>query len=306
MKIKSSILIVSAVLTGSLMSCQSKQSTDNVLPDKEIALQLYSIREVIGDSAKYADNHADALAKLREMGYTAVEAANYNNGKFYGVSPEQFKADCEAAGLTVLSSHATRGLNGEELTTGNLEDAMKWWDEAIAAHKAAGMTYIVSPWTNFPENLEQAKILCDYHNAVGQKVNEAGMKYGYHTHSHEFKNINGTDIAWIDYMMENIAPENMFWQQDVYWTVMAGKSPVEQIKKYPGRFTLLHIKDLYELGQSGMVNFEPIFNHADEAGLAGYVVEQEGTDGSHSIMDGVEMSATYLREKDFVAPSYSK
>lgn len=306
MKFKSNILIMSVALAGSLVSCQPKQSTENVLPDKEIALQLYSIREVLGDSASYADNHAEALPQLREMGYTAVEAANYGNGKFYGISPEQFKADCEAAGLTPLSSHATRPLNDEELASGNFENAMQWWDEAIAAHKAAGMTYIVSPWTNVPDNIDQAKVICDYHNAVGQKVREAGLKYGYHTHSHEFNKINGTDTLWIDYMMENIAPENMFWQMDVYWAVMAGKSPVEQIKKYPGRFALLHIKDLYELGESGMVNFEPIFNKADLAGMESYVVEQEGTDGSHSIMEGVAMSADYLRRADFVKPSYTK
>lgn len=306
MNFKSNILTATALLAGTLVGCQPKQSTENVLPDKDIALQLYSIREVLGDSASYADNHAEALPQLREMGYTAVEAANYGNGKFYGIAPEQFKADCEAAGLTPLSSHATRPLNGEELASGNFESAMEWWDEAIAAHKAAGMEYIVSPWTNVPENIEQAKIICDYHNAVGQKVREAGMKYGYHTHSHEFDKINGTDTLWIDYMMENIAPENMFWQMDVYWAVMAGKSPVEQIKKYPGRFTLLHIKDLYELGQSGMVDLAPIFALADQAGMNGFVVEQEGTDGSHSIMDGVKMDATYLREADFVKPSYAK
>lgn len=306
MNFKSSILSVSLVLAGTLMSCQPKQQADNVLPDKDIALQLYSIREVLGDSARYADNHAEILPQLREMGYTAVEAANYGNGKFYGITPEEFKADLEAAGLTALSSHATRALNDEEIASENFEEAMKWWDEAIAAHKAAGMKYIVSPWTNVPKNIEEAKVICDYHNAVGKKVNEAGMKYGYHTHSHEFKKIDGTDTLWIDYMMENIAPENMFWQMDVYWAVMGQKSPVEQIKKYPGRFALLHIKDLYELGQSGMVNFEPIFNMANTAGMEGFVVEQEGTDGSHSIMDGVKMDAEYLRGSDFVKPSYAK
>lgn len=109
---------------------------------------------------------------------------------------------------------------------------------------------------------------------------------------------------WIEYMMENVAPENMFWQMDVYWAVMAGKSPVEYIKKYPGRFAMLHIKDQYELGQSGMVNFEPIFNAAAESGLKDFVVEQEGTDGSHAIMEGMAMNADYLRRADFVKSQY--
>lgn len=298
------IAIVMALATGAFTGCRHTQSVTDVLPEKEIALQLYSIREVIGDSAKYADNHETLLKELHDMGYSAVEAANYNNGRFYGVTPEQFKADCEAAGLKALSSHTTRGLTPEELAGHNFDEALKWWDDAIAAHKAAGMSYIVTPWGNVPTTLEEAQTLCDYHNAIGAKCNAAGLKYGYHTHSHEFKNIGDTDRMWIEYMMENVAPENMFWQMDVYWAVMAGKSPVEYIKKYPGRFALLHIKDQYELGQSGMVNFEPIFNAAADSGLENFVVEQEGTDGTHSVMEGVAMNADYLRRADFVKEAY--
>lgn len=298
------VIISAALVAGFLAGCRQSKPVAETLPEKEMALQLYSIRDVIGDSAKYAENHETLLKELRDMGYSAVEAANYNNGKFYGVTPEQFKADCEAAGLNPLSSHTTRGLTPEELAGHNFDEALKWWDEAIAAHKAAGMTYIVTPWGNVPTTLEEAQTLCDYHNAIGAKCNEAGLRYGYHTHSHEFKNIGDTDRMWIEYMMENVAPENMFWQMDVYWAVMAGKSPVEYIKKYPGRFALLHIKDQYELGQSGMVNFEPIFNAAAESGLENFVVEQEGTDGSHSVMDGMAMNADYLRRADFVRNAY--
>lgn len=298
------VIISAALVAGFLAGCRQSKPVAETLPEKEMALQLYSIRDVIGDSAKYAENHETLLKELRDMGYTAVEAANYNNGKFYGVTPQQFKVDCEAAGLKPLSSHSTRGLTPEEIAGHNFDEALKWWDEAIAAHKAAGMTYIVTPWGNVPTTLEEAQTLCDYHNAIGAKCNEAGLRYGYHTHSHEFKNIGDTDRMWIEYMMENVAPENMFWQMDVYWAVMAGKSPVEYIKKYPGRFELLHIKDQYELGQSGMVNFEPIFNAAAESGLKNFVVEQEGTDGSHSVMAGVAMNADYLRRADFVRNAY--
>ena len=57
---------------------------------KQIGLQLYSIRDVIGSADKYAQNHVEVFKKLASWGYTAVEAANYDQGKgtFYGVSPE--------------------------------------------------------------------------------------------------------------------------------------------------------------------------------------------------------------------------
>lgn len=301
-----SLIIAAAVLAAGLMSCHTAdRSAEDTVPEKEMALQLYSIREVIGDSALYAANHEDVFRRLREMGYTAVETANFVVGRFYGVAPEQFKADCEAAGLEPLSSHATRQLTADELAAHDFTEAMKWWDEAIAAHKAAGMSYIVTPWMADPTTPEEARTLCDYHNAIGEKCNAAGIRYGYHSHSDEFKT-TVNDTLWIDYMMENIAPENMFWQLDVFLAVKAVQSPVEFIKKYPGRFALLHIKDKHELGQSGMVDLRPIFEAAEKSGLEYPVVEQEGPGGDYSIMDGVAMSADYLRRADFVKDSYRK
>ena len=64
----------------------------------EYGIQMYSVRDLIGDPGKYAKNHESALKQLAAMGYTAVEAAHYGDGKLYGVTPEQFKADIEAEG----------------------------------------------------------------------------------------------------------------------------------------------------------------------------------------------------------------
>lgn len=272
---------------------------------KQIGLQLYSIREVIGSPAKYAQNHVEVFKKLASWGYTAVEAASYDQGKgtFYGVSPEQFRADCEAAGLQCLSSHATRGLNGDELKNHDFTEALRWWDKAIADHKAAGMKYIVTPGWGVPKTQKEAQTLCDYANAIGEKCRAAGLQYGYHTHSHEYQKVEGT--PWIDFMMQHIDAENMFWQMDTYWCVMGQQSPVQYFKKYPGRFTMLHIKDLYELGESGMVDFNAIFRNAATAGLCDYIVEMEGTDGTIDIMEGVHRCATYLLKNKLVRKTYS-
>ena len=275
-------------------------------PKKEMALQLYSIRQVIGSPENYAKHHAEVFKQLYDWGYSAVEAASYDQsrGTFYGVSPQQFRADCEAAGLKPLSSHTTRGLSAEELKSHNFDEALRWWDKAIADHKAAGMKYIVTPSWGVPKTLDEAQTLCDYHNAIGRKCAAAGLKYGYHTHSHEFQKVEGQ--VWIDYMMAHTDGSVFFWQMDTYWCVMGQQSPVQYFKKYPGRFAMLHIKDLYELGESGMLGFEPIFNHAETAGLEYYVVEMEGTDGTIDIMEGVRRCAEFLNKSKFVKKSYSK
>ena len=250
---------------------------------KEIAFQMYSVRELIGNPDKYAQNHESTLKALAKMGYTAVEAANYGDGKLYGVTPEQFKADIEAAGLKVLSSHVGHNLNDNELKTGNFDGALQWWAQCIDAHKRAGMQYIVNPGVNYPKNLAEADVICKYLNKVGEMVNAAGMKFGYHNHSHEFGRV----------------------ENNVYWAVRGQVSPVEYFKKYPGRFTLLHIKDHKEFGESGMVGFDAIFNNADKAGLKHLVVELEGSNRPN-ILDGMKVCADYLKAAKFVKATYNK
>jgi sugar phosphate isomerase/epimerase len=270
---------------------------------KEIAFQMYSVRELIGDPGKYAQNHEKTLKDLANMGYTAIEAANYGDGKLYGVTPEQFKADIEAAGLKVLSSHVGLNLSSDELKSGNFDGALKWWEQCIDAHKRAGMKYIVNPGISFPKNLAEAEVICKYLNKVGEMVNAAGMKFGYHNHSFEFNKVE--DKVWYDYMIQHTDADKVFFEMDVYWAVRGQVSPVEYFKKYPGRFTLLHIKDHREFGESGMVGFDAIFNNADKAGLKGWVVELEGSNRP-SIMDGMKVCADYIKAAKFVKPSYDK
>ena len=306
MRNKIILAIIAFMMLGTTATFSQRRGNvqRQMAPQKEMALQLYSIRDLIGDADKYAKNHVDVFKQLKAMGYTGVEAANYNDGKFYGVSPEQFRKDVEAAGLVSLSSHATRGLNDDELKNHDFTEAMKWWQQAIKAHKAAGMKYLVSPWANVPKTLKDAQTLCDYHNAIGKMCKEAGLLYGYHSHSHEFVKVE--DQNWYEYFVSHTNPEYMFFQMDVYWAVMAQQSPVEWFKKHPGRFKLLHIKDKYVLGESGMVGFDGIFKHAAEAGLKEYVVEMEGTEDGMDIMEGVKRCASYLRQARFVKASYLK
>ena len=264
---------------------------------KEVAVQLYSVRNVIGTNEKYAENYETVLKGLAEMGYTAVEAANYNNGKFYGRTPEQFRNDVESAGLKVLSSHCNRSLSAEECASGDFSASLEWWDECIAAHKAAGMSYVVVPWMNVPETLAELKTYCDYFNAIGRKCTAAGLSFGYHNHSHEYAKVEGE--VMLDYMLNNTDPEYVFFQMDVYWSVIGKASPVEYFKKYPGRFTMLHIKDHKEIGQSGMVGFDAIFANAyDIAGAKDFVVEVEAfTNGDWK--ESMKQSVDYLLSAEF-------
>ena len=265
-------------------------------PKRDMAVQLYSVRTLIGTPEKFAKNHAYVLARLAQMGYTAAEAVGYDNGKFVGLTPAAYREAVEAAGLKLLSSHVSHTLSAQELASGDFSKALAWWDECIAAHKAAGIPYLVMSWSQPLETKAQMSTTAAYLDAVGAKCRAAGLRFGYHCHSHEFKTVDGTTMA--DVFLTETKPENFFLQMDVYWAVMAGVSPVEYFKKYPGRFELLHIKDKNELGQSGMVGFDAIFKAMPTAGTKAFVVELEQA-STPNILKGLRESALYLRNASF-------
>ncbi len=292
---KISMFFLASFLLLASCSPKAETATQKAPVKKDIALQLYSLRDDI------SKDYAGTIKKVGEMGFTAVEAANYNDGKFYGKTPEEFKADIEAAGMKVLSSHTGKGLTEQELATKDFSEAMKWWDQCIAAHKAAGMTYIVTPWMDVPKTLKDLQTYCEYYNEIGKKCKENGILYGYHNHAHEFQKVE--DKIMYDYMLENTNPEYVFFEMDVYWVVRGQHSPVDYFNKYKNRFTLLHIKDNKELGQSGMVGFDAIFKNTDAAGTKHLVVEVEQYNFAPE--ESVKKSLEYLTNCPLVKDTYS-
>lgn len=288
-----------AIAAVALASCAAPKEQEAA--KKEIGIELYSVRDLIGNPEKFAKNSEATLKAIADYGYTSVEAACYGEGKLYGLTGEEFKAAIEAAGLKPLSSHVVRYLEDEEIASGDFSAAMPWWEEAIACHKAAGMKYMVAPGINIPDNLKDLKVVCDYMNAIGKLVKENGMQFGYHNHSHEFNEVEG--VPAYDFMVQNTDPELVFFQMDVYWADNARVSPVEYFKKYPGRFTCLHIKDVAEVGQSGKVGFDAIFNNFETSGTQDIVVEMEGSsypEEEGGILRTCKESAEYLIAAPFV------
>ncbi len=265
-----------------------KQNGNCPKTEKKIALQMYSVRDDINKNFK------ETIAALSKMGFKDMEAAGYNNGKFYGLEPKDFKAELETVKLNAISSHAGRSLP-EDVSKTDWEEIWKWWDTCISAHKSAGMKYIVTASMPVPKTLADLKVYCDYYNQIGEKCKKAGLSFGYHNHAFEFQKIEG-EIMY-DFMLKNTDPKNVFFQMDVYWTVIGQKSPVEYFKNHPGRFTLLHIKDDKELGESGMVGFDAIYKHAKTAGTIYSVIEVEKY--NYTPLESVQKSLNYLQNSPF-------
>ncbi len=266
----------------------------NAAPKKDVGLQLYSLRDLIN---KDVPGILDSVGKV---GYTFVEAASYGDGKFYGMDPVAFKELCEKNGLKFLSSHTSHDCPDD------LSDAAtwEWWTQCIDAHAAAGVKYIVQPSMGGKAyaSLEGLKKYCEYFNKVGEMCNAKGIRFGYHNHSGEFKEMDGKKIY--DIMLESTDPKNVMFEIDLYWAVEGGVNPVDYFKKYPGRFELWHVKDVKEIGASGKMDFKTIFENAKGSGMNYIIVEQEAY--SMPQIQSVKASYDYLKNAEFVKKDYSK
>lgn len=281
---KTLTLVVLAVFAGGMGSFAAPKKS------KEVGLQLYSVREAI----KKTDIKT-VVQQVGTMGYKVIEAAGYGDGKFYGMEPAAFKALCDANGLNFFSSHCGQAVPDQA----GWDACMKWWDTCIAAHKAAGVKYIVQPFMDKVgyASIEGLKRYCDYFNAVGAKCNAAGIRFGYHNHSHEFTDLEGQTIY--DFMLKNTDPKKVMFEMDLYWITEGGKNPVDYFKAYPGRFELWHVKDKRELGGSdAKMNFKPIFENAKVAGMKKYIVEVE--EFNSNPIDGVKQSLEFLQNAEYV------
>jgi sugar phosphate isomerase/epimerase len=277
------------------ISCKSGEKQEVTKVEKSIGLQMYSLRDDIGKSAENVDS---IIVTIGELGYRYVETASYWDGFIYGMAPEVFKAKVEAAGLLPLSCHVRQDMSE------NMDDVWAWWDKCIATHKAAGMKFIVTPSMPTPETLKGLQAICNYYNQIGEKCLAAGLQFGYHNHAYEFEKVYDDGTVMYDYMLQNTDPDKVFFQLDVYWCQKGGYEATSLFEKYPGRFTTLHIKDEAELGASGYMDFEKIFNNIDKSGAKYLFVEVERY--NFPPVESVKKSLDYLNGAAFVKDDYAK
>lgn len=285
MKLNFTILLAIATLMGTFSLKTRAQS------GKEIGIQLYSVRDDMNKDVK------TTIEKLGKIGYTFAEAANYKDGKFYGMEPEAFKALLETNGMRFVSSHTGIDYTGD---AASWDAAMIWWDKAIEAHKRAGCKYIVKPsMGSYPyTNLEALKKTCQYFNAIGEKCNANGIRFGYHNHDKEFVKISDGDDLIYDYMLMHTDPQKVTFEMDVYWVFKGGQSVIDYFNRYPNRFELLHIKDEKEIGSSGLIDFKPIYQNKSAAGTKHCIVEVERY--NFEPMESVKKSFDFLNNAPYV------
>jgi sugar phosphate isomerase/epimerase len=265
-----------------------------------IGLQLYTIRDAM------AVDVPGSLKKVADTGYKYLELASYADGKFYGYEPVEFKKLVNGLGMEILSSHTQVEAAG--ITPDN---AQKMAED----HAKIGVKYCIQPWIVEEARTTIAsyqKMAADW-NQVGGIMKQHGIQFGYHNHNFEFGPVEGK-IPYFDVMLAELDKDLVTMEIDLFWTTKAGRDPIDIFKKYPGRFQLFHMKDMYTreapyfttVGEKdfapvgeGIIDFKAILAAKDIAGMKYMIVEQDLSKNGTPFED-IKTSITNLKTKILV------
>jgi sugar phosphate isomerase/epimerase len=210
--------------------------TSFAMDSKELmGIQLYSIRD---DMKK---DPIGTLKQLSAMGYRYVEHANYVGRKFYGHSAPEFKKVLADLNIQMPSGHTVLGKNHWDDTKKDFTDEWKYTVEDAAT---AGQQLVISPWLDqsLRKNADDLKRYMEVFNKSGELCKKSGMKFGYHNHDFEFSEKLGDKTVY-DIILENTDPSLVAQQLDIGNLYNGGVKALDIVKKFPGRFESMHVKD---------------------------------------------------------------
>jgi sugar phosphate isomerase/epimerase len=255
-----------------------------------VGLQLYSLR------AQFAANGVPkTLDTVKGFGIRYAELAGT-----YNLKPEQLTKLLADRGIKAVSGHFPYKRFKED-------------PESVAAEaKALGLEFAGCAWADHkaPLDEKQAREIAAVFNRAGAVLAKHGLKFFYHNHGFEFHKFG--DETLMDLIMRETDPKLVSFQMDVLWTVFPGQDPAKLLAKYPGRWSLMHLKDLKKgvatgslagktdvsndvvLG-TGQMKWTEILPAARKAGVKYYFIEDE----SPTAPEQIPQSLRFLERVSF-------
>ncbi|MGG7178010.1 sugar phosphate isomerase/epimerase family protein [Clostridium paraputrificum] len=232
----------------------------------KIAVQLYSVRK------EFEKDCEGTIRKLKEIGFNAVQVDGMRGNDPKVVAELLKKYDMKVIGLHIKHDRFFDDLDGI-IEEAYLFDCKTIYDK-----------YIEDEDQNEDGYRNTKKVLID----AAQKLSNLGFRVGLHNPEYDFNNeVDGRVV--MDYITDPVNGISVYAEADTYWITVAGKDPVEFIKRYSGRTPIIHMKDidtsldlndmdnnLREVG-CGDVDFESIIRWGEKNGVEYYCIEQDSS-----------------------------
>ncbi len=253
-----------------------------------LGLQLYSLRDT------FAKDPTAALDETKALGFQYAELY-----AAIPIEPEKLKGELAARGITPISAHFSF-------------DALKK-DPApsVKAAQTLGLKYAGVAWITHKDGEfgeAEVKQAAEDLNAMGKAFKAAGIQFFYHTHGYEFRPVSeGSKETFFDQLVKQTNPDLVSFQMDVFWVFQPGMDPVQLLEKYPGRWALMHLKDIKKGAQvgvftghapktddvplgTGQIPWPAVLKEAAKVGVKYYFIEDE----SPTVNDALPVSIKYL------------
>ncbi|UFH56181.1 sugar phosphate isomerase/epimerase [Spirosoma sp. KNUC1025] len=228
-------------------------------PIKNVGLQLYTVRNEMSKDVE------GTLKKIAQIGYTEIETGNY-----FGKTPKEAKAFLSGMGLSAPSILYMTG-------------AMKSdWNKAVDQAAEGGQSFMGCAYLTPDERktIDDYKKLAELFNKSGEVCKKAGIQFMHHNHDFEFATLDG-QVPY-NVILKETDPNLVKLELDLYWATKAGQDPVALIKQNPGRFPIVHMKDMEKTPNrafapvgTGSIDFQRILDVHKLAGIQHYYVEQD-------------------------------
>lgn len=243
----------------------------------KIGIQLYTVRNQLARDVE------GTLSKLARIGFREVEFAGYPEG-----TARSLREILDRLHLTAPSSHVS------------LQALRADWDRTLDQAAVVGQRYIVVASINPAERktLDDWKRIAGLFNKAGETARARGIALAYHNHDFEFTPIDGS--LPYDVLLRETDPSLVGLELDLYWIAKGGRDPLQYFARWPGRFPLVHVKDMDATAQKyfapvgkGTIDFARIFKQAQRAGIKHYFYEQDEVSGPP--FQDIATSYAYLR-----------
>jgi sugar phosphate isomerase/epimerase len=221
-----------------------------------IGIQLYTVRQLMSQDLDAT------LAGLAHIGYTEVELAG-----LHGLTAVEMRRRLDRYGLAAVSSHLA------------LRDMRRDWPRALDDAKTLGQRYIVCSSIDESERSAAGyrRIPAELNDLAGV-ARQHGLQFAYHNHMYEFTPVDG--VEFYDLLLTECDPRLVQMEVDLMWMTKAGGDPLQYFQRFPGRFPLVHVKDMSRDGRivdvgQGIIDFRSIFAQSERGGIKHYFVEHD-------------------------------
>jgi sugar phosphate isomerase/epimerase len=256
-------------------------------PLMKLGAQMFTLRESCGTP----DEIARSLEKVKAMGYDGVQASAAGFNTLDEAELKQIKQALDDNGLVCAATHES------------LDNMRDHAEAVITKHRILECSYTALGATH-ASDLASWESFCSEFNEITAKLNEGGIRAGYHNHSHEFQILEDGSTP-MQVMLRCFAP-HVWLELDVYWVAHGMGDPANWIQTIAAsgesRIPCVHFKDgavdrdrnhvMLPVG-SGNLDWTRINAAAADAGVEWALVERDA--GPHDPFEALEISMTNLK-----------